>query len=142
MTIATKDQKLAIRRNCGFNEEVKCELVQWVKNSNSETSLNSLTFDEANKILIQQGDKAHKGAKWSNFDKTNPKHRAILSLLYQAQWTANYKGKEVPDLDRFSAFLQSEKAPVRKPLKSQTHLELSKTIKALEGIVKSIWKSQ
>lgn len=140
MTTATKDQKLAILRNCGFNEDVKCELVQWVKENNNETSLNSLTFDEANKILVQQGDKPHKGEKWANFDKTNPKHRAILSLLYQAQWLTNYKGKEVPDLDRFSKWLQSDKAPVRKPLLQQNPTELSKTIKALEGIVKSTWK--
>lgn len=140
MTTATKDQKLAIRRNCGFNEDVKCELVQWVKDNNNETSLNSLTFDEANKILVQQGDKPHKGEKWANFDKANPKHRAILSLLYQAQWVTNYKGKVVPDLDRFSAWLQSDKAPVREPLKKQTPQKLSKTIKALEGIVKHTWK--
>lgn len=140
METATADQKLAIRRNCGFNEEVKCELVQWVKDDNAQTSLNSLTFDEANKILVQQGDKPHKGEKWANFDKANSKHRAVLSLLYQAQWVNYYKGKEVPDLDRFSAWLQSEKAPVRKPLLQQNPFELSKTIKALEGIVKGIWK--
>lgn len=137
---ATKDQKLAIRRNCGFDEDTKCELVQWVKEDNNQTSLNSLTFEEANKILIYQGDKPHKGEKWAKFDKTNPKHKAILSLLYQAQWVTNYKGKEVPDLDRFSAWLQSDKAPVREPLHKQTNPELSKTIKALEGIVKSVWK--
>jgi len=140
MTAITKDQILAIRRNCGYNEDVKCELVQWVKNDNAQTSLKSLTFDEANKILDQQGDKPHKGEKWANFEKSNTKHRAILSLLYQAQWLTNHKGKEVPDLDRFSKWLQSEKAPVRKPLNSQNPLELSKTIKALEGIVKHIWK--
>lgn len=138
--LATKDQKLAIRRNCGFNEDVKCELVQWVKNDNAQTSLNTLTFDEANKILVHQGDKPHKGEKWANFDKENPKHRAIVSLLYQAQWVTNFKGREVPDLDKFSTWLQSEKAPVRKPLKKQTPQELSKTIKALSGIVNSIWK--
>jgi len=77
-------------------------LVQWVKNDNTQTSLKSLSFDEANKILEAQGDKPHKGEKWANFDKANPKHRAILSLLYQAQWLTNYKGKEVPDLDKFS----------------------------------------
>ena len=140
MTTITKDQILAIRRNCGYDEDVKCELVQWVKNDNAQTSLKSLTFDEANKILEAQGDKAHKGEKWAHFDKTNPKHRAILSLLYQAQWITYYKGKEVPDLDKFSTWLQSDKAPVRKALKKQTPQELSKTIKALEGIVKHVWK--
>lgn len=137
--VATKSQKLAIRRNCGFNEDIKCELVQWVKNSNNETSLNSLSFDEANKILLEQGDKAHKGEKWANFDKNNPKHRVILSLLYQANWTVTYKGRDVPDLDRFSEFLQT-KAPVKKPLKKQDDKELEKTIYALTQITKGIWK--
>jgi len=36
--------------------------------------------------------------------------------------------------------LQSEKAPVQKPIKKQNPLEISKTIKALEGIVKTVWK--
>src|SRR5690554_1461921 len=139
MTTATKDQKLAIRRNCGFNESVKCELVQWVKNDNAQTSLNSLTFDEANKILEAQGDKPHRGEKWANFNKTNPKHKVILSLLYQAQWTTNYNGREVPDLDRFSEWLQ-DKAPVKKPLMKQEPKELEKTIYALTQIVKGIWK--
>jgi len=136
---ATKDQKLAIRRNCGFNEDVKCELVQWVKDDNNQTSLNSLTFDEANKILVHQGDKPHKGEKWGYFDPYNIKHKAILSCLHQAQWVTNYKGREVADLDRLSKWLQT-RAPVKKPLKQQTPTELSKTIKALEGVVKSAWK--
>lgn len=139
MTTATKSQKLAIRRNCGFNENIKCELVQWVKNDNAQTSLNSLSFDEANKILIQQGDKPHKGEKWANFDKNNPKHRVILSLLYQANWTTYFKGREVPDLDRLSHWLQT-KAPVKKALKKQDLKELEKTIYALTQIVKGIWK--
>lgn len=139
MTIATKDQKLAIRRNCGFNEEVKAELVQWVKKDNAKTSLNELSFDEANQILIQQGDKPHRGLKWANFDKNNPKHKVILSLLYQGEWLTNYKGKVVPDLDRLSEWLQT-KAPVKKPLKKMDDKELEKIIKALTKIVKGIWK--
>lgn len=147
MTTATKDQKLAIRRNCGFNEDVKCELVQWVKNDNAQTSLNSLTFDEANKILEALGvrpltpsKEGGTGGAWGAFDKDNPKHRVILSLLYQAQWTTNYKGREVPDLNRFSKWLQSDKAPSRKPLKKQDPKEVEKTIYALTQIVKGIWK--
>lgn len=139
MATISKDQIKDIMRDIGYNVELKDELVQWVREDN-ETSLKSLTFEQANKILVSRKLKAHKGEKWANFDKTNTKHRAILSLLYQAQWVTNYKGKEVPDLDRFSAWLQSEKAPVRKPLLQQSQTELSKTIKALEGIVKSVWK--
>jgi hypothetical protein len=139
MELATKQQKLAIRRNCGYNEEVKCELVQWVKNDNTKTSLNELSFDEANQILIQQGDEPHKAEKWAFFDNTNAKHKAILSLLYQCNWTTSYKGKDVPDLDRFSQFLQT-KSPVKKPLKKQSPAELEKVIKALTNIAKGIWK--
>lgn len=135
----TKDQIKDIMRDIKYNVDLKDELVQWVRNDN-ETSLKSLTFEQGNKILVARNLKPHKGEKWANFDKTNSKHKAILSLLYQAQWVTNYKGKVVPDLDRFSAWLQSEKAPVRKFLKSQTPTELSKTITALEGIVKSTWK--
>lgn len=139
MTTITKDQIKDIMRDISYNVELKDELVQWVRNDN-ETSLKSLTFEQGNKILVTRNLKPHKGEKWANFDKTNPKHRAILSLLYQGQWVINYKGKEVPDLDRLSKWLQSEKAPVSKPLIKQNPLELSKTIKALEGVVKHIWK--
>lgn len=139
MEAITKDQIKDIMRDIKYNVELKDELVQWVRGDN-ETSLKSLTFEQANKILVARKLKPHKGEKWAKFDKENPKHKAILSLLYQAQWVTNYKGKEVPDLDRFSAWLQSDKAPVREPLHKQTNPELSKTIKALEGIVKSVWK--
>lgn len=139
MDLATKQQKLSIRRNCGYKEDVKCELVQWVKNDNSKTSLNELSFNEANQILIQQGDVAHKAEKWAFFDNSNAKHKAILSLLYQCNWIVTYKGKDVPDLDRFSQFLQT-KSPVKKPLKKQSPAELEKVIKALNNITKGIWK--
>ena len=139
MGLATKDQKFAIRRNCGYNDDVKCEWVQWVKKDVTQTSLNSLTFDEANQILIQQGDKPHKAEKWANFDKENSKHRAIISLAYQAQWTTETNGKTIPDLDRLSHWLQT-KSPVKLPLQKQTPIELSKTIKALENVVKGIYK--
>lgn len=139
MEAITKDQIKDIMRDIKYNVELKDELVQWVRGDN-ETSLNSLTFEQANKILVARKLKPHKGEKWANFDKQNSKHKAILSLLYQAKWVSNYQGKVLPDLDRLSTWLQSEKAPVRKPLNKQNSTELSKTITALEGIVKSTWK--
>lgn len=137
--LATKSQKLAIRRNCLWNEDVKCELVQWVKDDNNQTSLNSLTFEEANKILQAQGDKPHKAEKWAFFDKENPKHKIILSLMHQLRWTTYYRGNIVPDLDRLSEWLQS-KAPVKKPLKKMADIELEKTITALTNITKQKWQ--
>ncbi len=74
--------------------------------------------------------------KWGLFDKTNSQHRLILSLCRQAGWTTcNPKYGEVADLARLQGFLKSAKSPVKKPLKQQTPEELSKTIKALEGVV-------
>jgi len=81
--------------------------------------------------------------KWALFDKGNSQHRLILSLSIQAGWsTLHPKYGEVADLQRLQGFLKSEKAPVNKPLKQQSHHELSKTIKALEGIVKHKWNSK
>jgi len=138
---ATKAQKLAIRRNSGFNEYVKSELVQWVKKDDAKTSLNELTFEEANLILMKQGDKIHAAEKWANFNKNNAKHLLILSLLYQAQWVCNYQGKEVPDLDRLSKWLQT-KSPVKKPLNKMNENEIEKVIYAVTNIVKSIWEKK
>lgn len=42
---------------------------------------------------------------WAVFDNKNPKHKIVLSLLYQMQWvTPSQKHGEVPDLDRLSKF--------------------------------------
>lgn len=140
MTPATKDQKLAIRRNCGFNEEIKCEWVQWVKQDVGKTSLNDLTFEEANTILIQQGSSPHKGENWAWFDNENGKHKKVLSLLYEAEWVKHYKGRKLPDTERLSNFLKSDKSPVKKPLKEMNPFELEKIIKSLENIVKTRWE--
>jgi len=140
MQVATKDQKLAIRRNSGFKEDIKSEWVQWVKQDVSKTSLNDLTFEEANTILVQQGDKPHKGENWAWFDKNNGKHKKVLSLLHEAGLTVQSKGQKVADTDWLSNFLKSAKSPVKKPLKEMANFELEKLIKSLENIVKSRWK--
>lgn len=77
---------------------------------------------------------------WGLFDKNNTQHRTILSLLRQARWTKDWNGKEVPDIKRLSDFLHSNKAPVNKALKKMNTQELSKTIVALEGIVKAQYR--
>lgn len=141
---ATKDQKFTIRKNCQYKTDVKEEWVQWATNDNSKTSLNDLTFDQANKIIQQQTGKTPQPTKqvcWGKFDKTNPQHKVIMSLLYQAQWTQpSDKYGEIPDIDRLGEFLKSDKSPVKKPLlKMETH-ELQKVITALSGIVKSKFK--
>lgn len=138
---ATKDQKFAIRKNCQYNEDIKCEWVQWATEDTKKTSLNDLTFDQANKILIQQGSSPHIPDNWAVFDKDNPKHRVIISLMRQAQWVKPHdKYGEVADMKRLSDFLQTPKSPITKPLQQMEPEELERIIKALKGIVKSKYR--
>ena len=80
-----------------------------------------------------------KKVNWKAFKKDNPKHKVILSLLYQANWTTHIIVREVPYMERFGNWLQT-KAPVKKPLTAQDDIELEKTIKAFKGVIKSIYK--
>jgi hypothetical protein len=80
---------------------------------------------------------------WASFTNTKPnpaKRKVLFSLMYQAQWTKEtYKG-EVPDLERLSNFLQSEKSPVKKKLIDMEIDDLKKIIQAFKGIVLSTFK--
>jgi hypothetical protein len=90
---------------------------------------------------IVQGGRTESKSNWGLFDKENQQHKTILSLLRQAQWVVpNGKWGEVPDINRLSEFLKSDKSPVNKPLKKMEPLEVSKIIEALKGIVKSKYK--
>ncbi|MEZ7494485.1 hypothetical protein QO206_03245 [Leeuwenhoekiella aequorea] len=143
---ANKKQKQLIHVNAA-NRDTKEEWVQWATNDNSKISTNDLTFAQANMILKQMGlktvpmateDLAH---TWGKFDKNNQQHKAILSLLRQIKWTTNHpRFGQVSDITRFGAWLQSDKSPVNKALLKMSPDETSKTIIALEGILKSLYK--
>lgn len=140
----TKHQINTIMRNCNYNVDMKNEWVQWVTGDTSRTSLKSITHDQAIKIMHQQTGTVPTEAaaeNWAKFDKNNSKHKAILSMMYQINWTTMDKGKEVPDLERLSNWLKSEKCPVSKPLlKMDNATELPKVITAFSGIVESKYK--
>jgi len=131
-------------QNCSYQVETKNEWVQWVTGDVNRTSLKSITQDQAVKIIsAQEGSTPinQPAENWAVFDNKNPKHKIVLSLLYQMQWvTPSQKHGEVPDLDRLSKFLQSEKSPVKKKLKDMETHEVEKLIVALRGIVKSRFK--
>jgi hypothetical protein len=92
------------------------------------------------KQQLQNVVKAQSG-NWGLFDKTNQQHKTVLSLMRQAQWTVpSDKWGEVPDLNRLSDFLKSDKSPVNLPLKKMKPEAVSKIIEALKGIVKSKYK--
>lgn len=138
---ATKEQKRLIAINTP-NKAIKEEWVQWATGDVRKTSTNDLSFEQANLILTQLGLKPHVVISWAKFDKNNPKHLRILSIMRQANWTIkSEKGKELPDLNRLNSFLQSSKCPVNKPLLEMNNdTEIPKVIKALEGVARSVWK--
>lgn len=78
---------------------------------------------------------------WGLFDKNNAQHKRIQSNLRAANIVIkSEKWGEVADmLGWFNRFLKSDKSPVKKPLKTMTANEVSKIIKALDGVV--IWKN-
>lgn len=144
--IANAKQKQLIHLNTP-NRDIKEEFVQWATGDVNKTSTNDLTFEQANKIIVKLGKQPVNPAKedsplfWGYFELGNKQHKQIQSLLHQIKWThPNTKYGRVPDLARFGEWLQSERSPVRKPLKKMDTKECNKIIHALNGILKAIYK--
>ncbi len=136
-----------IRQNCNFDEDIKEEWVQWVTGDVNRTSLKSLTQAQAVKIIRQQtGEPQPKEqtVNFGTFDLKNQKHKLILSLVRQNQWTKQHsRHGEVADMDgAFASWLQSDRSPVNKPLLKMTPEETEKVIKALGGVVSSKYKKR
>lgn len=138
-----------IMKNCAYQLEVKNEWVQWATGDVNRTSLKSITQAQAKKIIRQQEglpveDKTAAIENWASFttQKPNPQKRKVLfSLMHQAQWTKEHQTLgQVPDLERLSLFLQSEKSPVKKRLQDMDIREMEKIIRAFKGIVQTKWK--
>jgi hypothetical protein len=136
-----------IMANCAYEVDTKNEWVQWATGDVNRTSLKSITQAEAKKIIRQQEglpEAKQPTDNWASFTPTkpNPQKRSVLfSHMYQAQWTKpSEKHGDVPDLERLSQFLKSEKSPVNKKLVEFTDIEMDKLITAFKGIVKSKWK--
>lgn len=140
----TAHQIKEIMRNCAYQVETKNEWVQWATGDVNRTSLKSITHDEAIKIMHAQTGTTPLNElqeNWAFFDKNNLRHKLILSLCHQAQWTTNDPTHcEVADLNRLSNFLKSDKSPVQKKLTLMDDKEVEKVIMAMHGIVKSKYK--
>ena len=90
-----------------------------------------------------EAEQEKKLENWATFtvNRPNPAKRKVLfSLMYQAQWIKVTNKGEVPDLERLSNFLQSNKSPVKKKLIDMEPDDLKKIIQAFKGITKSKWK--
>lgn len=137
---ATSDQKQYIYRLCGYNTELKEELVQWVTEDVNKISTNDLTFEQANAIIKNRGGSMAQYDNWGFYDNTKDSHRQILSHLITLGWTVKHpKYGKVADLVRFSEWLKgnakSGRSPVKKPLKKMTSGEVSKVIHALGKMI-------
>lgn len=132
-----------IMNNCNYQDDIKNEWVQWVTEDVNRTSLKSISQEQAVKIIRQQtGDtKPEVSENWGYFDNNNSQHGRIRANLHTAGIVVkNGRWGEVADmLGWFNRFLKSDKSPVKKPLKKMTPEEVSKIIKALDGVV--IWKN-
>lgn len=133
--LATKQQKIDIRRNCDWKEDIKEEWVQWVTADITKTSLNDLTFEQADKILKQQLGADGDAAKFQKFDYKNTQHKYILSMLHQLGWTKEVKGSKVGDMVAFGHWLQT-RSPIKLPLTEMRPNQTQKVIYAFEQVVK------
>lgn len=102
------------------------------------------TGSAVDNYLKPSAEQEVKPENWGTFTANRPnpaKRKVLFSLMHQAQWTQPHKtyGK-VPDLERLSAFLQSDKSPVKKKLIDMEPKELEKIIHAFKGIITSTFK--
>lgn len=138
---ATKQQKFEIRRNCGYDEGIKEEYVQWATGDNSKTSLNDLTYDQAAQVIAKQLGRPYVAENWATFDRDNRQHKYIRSLCIQFGMSREHKKYgQVADLDALNEWMHSKRCPVQKPLLQMDTKELSKIINALSAMTVKKYK--
>lgn len=138
--LATKEQKKII--HTVVHKTIKEETVQWATDDNSKTSCNDLTFEQANKILVQFNCTPHKPKFLATFDKANPRHKFLLSLVINfGWWRSSAQYGKVANLDKLNDWMRSNLCPVQDtPLMKMTDAELSKVIGAFESMVRKKFK--
>lgn len=139
---ATKEQKRLIQINSP-TRDMKEEFVQWATGDNSKTSCNDLTFDQANAIMEKWLNLTpHKAKFLAKFDKTNPRHKFLLSLVINfGWWRSSAQYGKVANLDKLNDWMRSALCPVQDtPLMKMTDTELSKVIGAFESMVRKKFK--
>ena len=141
MLKASKQQKQRIAILTKGDKEYKAALVEQITKDATKTSTNDLSHAQANQLIAHLGGTPILYDNWAYFDASKASHRNILSLAIQIGWrTTNQHGRDIADLGRLSEWLKSKKAPVSKKLNDMNANEISKTITALEGILKSRYK--
>ncbi|CAA0247999.1 hypothetical protein [Tenacibaculum maritimum] len=142
MTIE-KQQIIGIQSAMSKRCSSRDERLEYISNivGRKLSSTKDLTKVEADELLHFLNVGEVKKTNWGYFDLQNVKHRVLLSHLYTAGWVvSNLRHGEVPDTERLSNFLKSNKSPVNKPLKKMDSKEVEKVITAFIGIVKATYK--
>lgn len=139
----TVAQKKRIMSNVRYNNDIKAEWVQWATCDNSKVNLSDLNYGQAKMIILaQEGSEIITQDNWAHFDKSNSKHRYILSLCIQLQWSKKSdRHGEIADLNRLSDWLKSNRCPVQKPLLKMKPFELTKIVSALESMNVKHWSN-
>jgi len=118
------------------NEDEWRMLIANYTGSCQKTSVNDLSFDQANALIERLGGRQVTEDHWGLFDKNDRQHKQILSLLFQLGWvTYHHIYGQVPDIRHLSNWLKSKRAPIHKPLMKMTTHELTKIISALDFMV-------
>jgi hypothetical protein len=142
MLKADKAQKQRIAILVKGDKDLKKALVQQTTGNESKTSTNDLTHAQANRIIQHLGGKPIVYENWAYFDNNKASHRQMLSLCMQYGWSTPHPTRgEIANLGALSEWLKSKRSPVNKKLQDMTPNEVSKIITALEGMVKSKYKS-
>ncbi len=98
-----------------------------------------LTYVEADELIDYLTTGEYKKSNWGHFDKDKfPSERKLLwSYLHQCDWTVeNATYGYVPDTERLSNFLKSNKSPVNKSLKKFDKEDWEKILYVFQMIAK------
>ena len=119
------------------DKELKEAIIIEYSQDFTKHSTKDLTVEQANTLIVDLGGKPVLD-EWSRFNNKKNSHRYILSVLQQAGWVLydRQRKRHIADMPRFGQWLKSKKSPVKKPLNKQNKEEVSRTIVALEGILK------
>ncbi|WP_435135776.1 hypothetical protein [Formosa sp. A9] len=140
MITADAKQKQIIAILTRGDKDFKAQLVVNMTGDSQKSSTNHLSFAQANAIIKQLGGSPVPNP-WTTFNGAKASHRNILSLCMQLGWQFydQRAGRYFANMAQLGAWLQN-KAPVKKPLPEQSAQEISKTIIALENMVKGYAK--
>ncbi len=133
----TASQIKYIRGLCKHNEDVKKQAVLSISNGRTH-SITDLSQQEACQLISKlKGNKNTPSVpKHLQFDRSNSKHKYIISLCHQLEWTKpSEKYGTIADLQKLHNWLIGPRSPVKMCLMDIPYIHLSKIIHALEQIL-------